>query len=126
MFQHPTSNSQKNGKRTLTSYQHQYSNKRANKPPPARGQTAQQRIAAHDEEMKRITSKALANISRAMSSSVAQIAESRDTLKKRWDLDRGLQLQDVTDQLAALNDCFSRSEEALRDSVAVIQERLLK
>ena len=75
--------------------------------------------------MKRITTKALGNISRAMSSNVTQIAEARNTLKRRWDLDRGLQLQTVTDQLAALNDCFNRSEEALRDSIAVIQERLL-
>ena len=76
--------------------------------------------------MKRITTKVLDNISRAMSNSVTQIAESRNTLKKRWDLDHGLQLQSVTDQLAVLNDCFGRSEEALRDSIAVIQERLLK
>ena len=76
--------------------------------------------------MKRITTRALGNISRALSSSMTQIADSRNTLKRRWDLDRGLQQQSVTDQLATLNDCFSRSEEALRDSIAVIQERLLK
>ena len=74
--------------------------------------------------MKRVTSKALRDISCAMSSSMTQIGESRDTLKKRWDLDRGLQLQSITDELAALNDCFNRSEEALRDSIAVIEERL--
>lgn len=76
--------------------------------------------------MKRSTTKALGYISRAMSSSMTQIASWRDTLKKRWDVDRSLQLQFVTDHLAALNDCFTRSEEALKDSIAVIQERLLK
>ena len=41
----------------------------------------------HDEEMKRITTRALGNISRALSSSMTQIADSRNTLKRRWDLD---------------------------------------
>lgn len=61
-----------------------------------------------------------------MARSVTQISDSRDTLKRRWDSDRALQLQSVTDQLADLNECFTRSEEALRDSIAVIEERLLK
>lgn len=68
----------------------------------------------------------LENISRSLSQSVKQIAESRDTLKKRWDLDRHLQLQSVTEQLGALNDCFTRSEDALKDSIAVIEDRLLR
>lgn len=76
--------------------------------------------------MRRMTTKTFENISQTMSRSITQITDSRDTLKKCWDADRNLQLQSVTDQLAALNDCFIRSEEALRDSIAVIKERLLK
>ena len=93
---------------------------------PAQGPNGQRNPAAIEEETRRITTKALENISRAMAQCVTKVSDSRDTLKRRWDADRNLQLQSVTDQLADLNECFTRSEEALRDSIAVIKERLLK
>ena len=92
---------------------------------PPRAPKAHQTSYAVPEEAK-YTSIALTNISRALLRSVNQILDSRDTLKKRWDADRGLQLQTVTDDLAELNDHFIRSEEVLRDCIALIQDRLLK
>lgn len=56
---------------------------------------------------------------------VANIDEDRDTLRQRWDDDPELKTQVVTNDLAQLNECFTRAEEAVIDGIGIIQERLL-
>ena len=50
----------------------------------------------------------------------------RETLKNRWEVDEHLRHEHVTDRLAELNQHFTMAEEALKDSLAVIEHELLR
>ena len=50
----------------------------------------------------------------------------RETLRNRWEVDEHLQFVHITDQLAELNKHFTLAEEAIENSLAVIEQQLLK
>ena len=78
-----------------------------------------------EKDMHTQTTNALNDISGILAAQMAQLGRARETLKNRWDQDRHLQLQTVTDDLADLNKCFGRMEDAGRDALDIIHGRLL-
>ena len=50
----------------------------------------------------------------------------RETLKTRWEVEEHLRLEHVTNRLAELNQHFTMADEALEDSLAVIEHELLR
>lgn len=68
----------------------------------------------------------IAKIASKLRASQHALQVDRETLRKRWDVDEHLQLVHVTDQLAELNQHFTMAEEAIEDSLAVIEQKLLK
>ena len=86
----------------------------------------QHRIGNHERNASARTANALNDISRTLSEQIAKLSRAREILKNRWDQDHNLQLQTVTDDLAQLNQCFGRMEDAGRDSLDLIQDRLLR
>ncbi|KAK0514364.1 hypothetical protein JMJ35_002981 [Cladonia borealis] len=68
----------------------------------------------------------IAKIASKLRASQHALQIDRETLRNRWDVDEHLQLVHVTDQLAELNRHFSMAEEAIEDSLAVIEQKLLK
>ena len=86
----------------------------------------QHRIGNHERNARAQTTNALNDISRTLSEQMAELGRAREILKNRWDQDHHLQLQTVTDDLAELNQCFGRIEDAGQDSLDIIQDRLLR
>ena len=68
----------------------------------------------------------MAKIASKLRASQHAIQVDRETLRNRWDVDEHLQLVHVTDRLAELNQHFTTAEEAIEDSLAVIEQQLLK
>jgi len=58
-------------------------------------------------------------------SSTITIDTHRDALRQRWELDTGLQLESVTEDLGALNAAFVGVEEALGEAIAIIEDKLI-
>lgn len=101
--------------------------KRGQGPPSSTPQSAGQvRTEYRGRIMHTQTANALNGISNVLSVQLDQLARARESLKCRWDQDRDLQVQTVTDDLAALNSCFGQMEEAGRDALDIVQGRLLK
>ncbi|KAL8828197.1 MAG: hypothetical protein Q9191_002724 [Dirinaria sp. TL-2023a] len=86
--------------------------------------SAQARASNRERETRLQTFKALDTISNVLSAQMAQIVNARERLRKRWDMDRNLQLQTVTDVLVDLNGKFGIMEDAGRDAVRLIKDRL--
>ncbi|KAL9125660.1 MAG: hypothetical protein Q9217_005169 [Psora testacea] len=53
------------------------------------------------------------------------IGMDRDSLRERWEMDVGLQLQHVTDDLAHLNARFSDAKRVIASAIAIVEDRLL-
>ena len=68
----------------------------------------------------------IAKIASKLRASQHALQIDRETLRNRWDVDEHLQLVHITDQLAELNQHFTMAEEAIEDSLAVIEQKLLK
>ena len=68
----------------------------------------------------------MAKIASKLRASQNALQVDRETLRKRWDVDEHLQLVHITDQLAELNQHFTMAEDAIEDSLAVIEQKLLK
>ncbi len=68
----------------------------------------------------------MAKIASKLRASQHALQIDRETLRNRWEVDGHLQLVHVTDQLAELNQHFTMAEEAIEESLAVIEHRLLK
>lgn len=87
---------------------------------------AQSRAENRENSTRIATAKAFAKISGILSTQMAQIGSARNSLKKRWDDDRHLQLQSVTEDLAELNSFFNMMENAGRDALQLIQDKLMR
>lgn len=79
-----------------------------------------------EQDVRAQTTNALIKISNVLSTQLDQLARARESLKVRWDQDCRLQVQSVTDDLAALNQCFGQMEDAGRDSLDIVRGRLLR
>lgn len=86
----------------------------------------QPRAENREQDVRAQTTNALTKISNILSTQLDQLARARESLKVRWDHDCRLQVQSVTDDLAALNRCFGQMEDAGRDSLDIVQGRLLR
>lgn len=96
------------------------------KPAKASQSANQFRAETHEKVMRAQTTNALTKITNILSTQLDQLARARESLKVRWDQDCHLQVQSVTDDLAALNRCFGQMEDAGRDSFNIVQDRLLR
>lgn len=67
----------------------------------------------------------LARVASKLRASAHAVDVDRGTLRQRWEVDEGLQLQTVTDHLKNLNECLGRAEDGIRDGLGVIEKRLL-
>ena len=67
----------------------------------------------------------LTTISGNLRTSLQSIEADRDTMRALWEIDRVLRRQDVTNKLAALNDCLSKAEDAIANALITIHGRLL-
>lgn len=67
----------------------------------------------------------LAKIASKLRASAHTLDVDRGTLRQRWEVDSGLQLQHVTDGLADLNECFTTAENGIHAALEVIEKRLL-
>ena len=94
--------------------------------PQSKANSSQRRTEDHHSAPHPPTTHTLNEISNTLSGLIAQLSRAREDLRRRWDEDRYLQKQTVTDDLASLNSCFSKMEEAGRDSLDIIQGRLIK
>lgn len=84
-----------------------------------------QAITNHELEQRNSTAKVLQKIVTGLQNTEKSIDKDRDRLRDRWEMDTNLQIQTVTDSLSDLNECFTRVEDAVRDALAIITERLL-
>ena len=80
----------------------------------------------HEQLVKGETTGIMAKIASKQRASLYALQVDRETLKNRWEVDEHLRLEHVTDRLAELNQHFTMAEEALKDSLAVIEHELLK
>lgn len=80
----------------------------------------------HEQLIKGETTSIIAKIASKQRASLYALQVDRETLKNRWEVDEHLRLEHVTDRLAELNQHFTMAEEALKDSLAVIEHELLK
>lgn len=96
------------------------------KPAKASHSVNQPRAENREKDVRAQTTNALTKISNILSTQLDQLARARESLKIRWDHDCLLQVQSVTDDLAALNRCFGQMEDAGRDSLDIVQGRLLR
>ena len=96
------------------------------KPARASHNANQPRAENREPDVRAQTTNALTKISNILSTQLDQLAHARESLKVRWDHDCRLQVQSVTDDLAALNRCFGQMEDAGRDSLDIVQGRLLR
>ena len=99
----------------------------SSEPPLLGGRTlprAQARADNRERETHLQTAKALDTISNILSVQLTQIANAREKLRKRWDMDQHLQLQTVTDDLVELNKRFGIIEDAETDAIHLIKNRL--
>jgi len=96
------------------------------KPAKASPSGNQLRAGSREGDVRTQTANALNKISNILSTQLDQLARARESLKVRWDQDCHLQVQSVTDDLAALNRCFGHMEEAGKDSLDIVQDRLLR
>lgn len=90
------------------------SQKRRKKPYPTREQDT------HRESLG-----ALAKIASKLRASAHALVVDRETLRRRWEVDEGLQLQHVTDHLADLNECFTTAENGIHGALDIIERGLL-
>ena len=72
------------------------------------------------------TSAALDQVANVLTEQMAQLSNARETLKIRWEEDRQLQLQTVTQDLARLNAFFSEMETVGKEALNVVQGRLMR
>ena len=79
-----------------------------------------------EQLIKGETTGIMAKIASKQRASLHALQVDRETLKNRWEVDEHLQTEHVTDRLAELNQHFTLAEEALEDSLAVIEHELLK
>ena len=68
----------------------------------------------------------MAKIASKLRASQHALQVDRETLRNRWEVDEHLQLVHVTDRLAELNQHFTMAEEAIDDSLDVIEHQLLE
>ncbi|KAL9098752.1 MAG: hypothetical protein Q9163_005645 [Psora crenata] len=78
-----------------------------------------QRVINHD------TTLILARCASRLRGAGHGIEIDRDSLRECWELDTELQLQNVTDDLAELNACFSEAEKVIARAIAIVESRLL-
>ena len=71
------------------------------------------------------TSDIIARIGSRLHATAADIDADRNVLRQLWEFDNELKDQGVTNDLAELNECFTRAEEAIMYGTAIIEERLL-
>lgn len=67
----------------------------------------------------------LAKIASKLRASAHALTVDRETLRQRWELDEMLQLQQITDHLAELNQHFTTAENGIYSALDVIENRLL-
>lgn len=67
----------------------------------------------------------LAKIASKLRASAHAISVDRETLRQRWELDEMLQLQQITNHLADLNECFTKAENGIYGGFEIIENRLL-
>ncbi len=67
----------------------------------------------------------LHHVKQKLYSSTITIDTHRDALRQRWELDTGLQLESVTEDLGALNAAFVGVEEALGEAIGIIEDKLI-
>ena len=79
-----------------------------------------------EQLIKGETTGIVAKIASKQRASLYALQVDRETLKNRWEVDEHLRHEHITDRLAELNQHFTRAEEALEDSLAVIEHTLLK
>lgn len=79
----------------------------------------------HQQPVHTTTDILLYRVLQGLKLSKATIGKNREILSERWEIDAGLQLQTVTDDLQRLNECFSRAGNAIREAITVVEERLL-
>ncbi|MCJ1453277.1 hypothetical protein MMC28_003623 [Mycoblastus sanguinarius] len=103
------------------------SNNARGKRPPRKRRPRRKPFSPFVQEriVERETTSMLARIASKIRASAHAIDMDRDTLRERWNVDSHLQLQHVTDHLGDLNKCFTRIEDGMRDSLEVIEGRLL-
>ena len=79
-----------------------------------------------EQLIKGETTGIVAKIASKQRASLYALQVDRETLKNRWEVDEHLRQEHITDRLAELNQHFTMAEEALKDSLAVIEHTLLK
>ena len=79
-----------------------------------------------EQLIKGETTGIVAKIASKQRASLYALQVDRETLKNRWEVDENLRHEHVTARLAELNQHFTTAEEALEDSLAVIEHTLLK
>ena len=84
------------------------------------------RVVNREKLIKGETTGIIAKIASKQRASLYALQVDRETLKNRWEVDEHLRLEHVTARLAELNQHFTMAEEALEDSLAVIEHTLLK
>lgn len=103
--------------RNHTNYHHTASGK-ADKKKPNAGHV-------HRQLIRTSTTVLLCNVRHKLKLSEGNLQMDRESLRKRWEIDFDLQLQNVTDDLQEINECFSRAEKAIGEAITVFEERLI-
>lgn len=79
----------------------------------------------HQQIVRATTSVSFQKVLQKLKLGGVSLEKDRSILRKRWELDMDLQVQTVTDDLQSLNACLLTAENAIREAVAVIEERFL-
>lgn len=93
--------------------------------PGRTGKKRQKTQHFHQQSVRTTTSASLYKVLQTLRLSEANLEKDREILKERWELDTDLQLQTVTNDLQDLNGCFIRAKNAIREAIAIVEERLL-
>ena len=67
----------------------------------------------------------LAKIASKLRASAHALAVDREALRQRWEVDEALQVQQVTDRLAEVNEYFTATENGIHAALEVIEKDLL-
>lgn len=82
-------------------------------------------LPPREQDVHRESIGLLAKIASKLRASAHALTVDRETLRQRWELDEMLQLQQITDHLAELNECFTTAEKGIYGALEVVENRLL-
>ena len=105
-------------------FRHEYSSRPTLSAVPTKAQ-GQETRRRRQQLIRNQTTAALKKTIRHLGIAEEDIDKDRDLLRDRWEVDRGLQLQSVTDDLSLVNDCFLEAQRQLKSAAVRIEDRLL-